>query len=620
VGLATAVLVLTALILTPVSRAAADTPFQFTGGVWNNNGTLYPSFLMEDNDPSVTATVTDSNGNSFNLSSDEDQYAGMPDFRDIVWCSDSCPGMDVGDTYNAQASDGNSATFTVNSADSLGAVSIVTASANTSQASFSWTAPAGSGSFLAVLTDTDEEYVENNIIAETLPGTAGSVSLDAPGYLEPGQTYLVEVYAFSGDVASQNPWTGPFNVSSGGRYVTVPTATPPPAAPTRYVAMGDSVPYGHGLVNPYRTAQIGTGQYTSEGPSVRAWPSLINKSLGLSMRVRLSNCVLSGDQMSISGAHMSAANAKSVTPTLPSKPNYQCQDFGPTAPTAGEVPATPSVETTEVDAAGISSSNPAALVTIQAGADDLGFGNCLEDILLHFAISGASCIVRGAGGAEYPSAAVDGNLSRVRDALYNTIVKLSADVEQIVVVDYYNLIAPPSSFSISSTHGNLICSLLSIQKASVYSQSLILQKALNGVIEVAVDDARKSGVTNVTLVDISSLMFKHAMCTDSPALFSAEAMNPTVVGVLVEAVDKCIKLENPVASCVTAGVLGLKQKSNITKVVWRTGHPNASGQADIAAAVLAKIKPLFAQKLESLRAEPLKAMGASPVVAAPGSS
>ncbi len=36
-----------------------------------------------------------------------------------------------------------------------------------------------------------------------------------------------------------------------------PTTAPSPALSTRAVALGDSVPYGHGLANPYLTPQIG---------------------------------------------------------------------------------------------------------------------------------------------------------------------------------------------------------------------------------------------------------------------------------------------------------------------------------------------------------------------------
>src|SRR5580704_9443252 len=82
-----------------------------------------------------------------------------------------------------------------------------------------------------------------------------------------------------------------------------PAPTPAPKVSTRAVALGDSVPYGHGLANPYLTPQIGlpTGA-VSQGPSTEAYPTLVARDLGLTMTVRPTNCHLTGDQLSISGA------------------------------------------------------------------------------------------------------------------------------------------------------------------------------------------------------------------------------------------------------------------------------------------------------------------------------
>ena len=80
-----------------------------------------------------------------------------------------------------------------------------------------------------------------------------------------------------------------------------PVAPPPPVE--RAVALGDSVPYGHGLANPYLTPQIGLPvRAVSQGPSTRAYPSMVADSFGLTMTVRPTNCDLTGDQRSISGA------------------------------------------------------------------------------------------------------------------------------------------------------------------------------------------------------------------------------------------------------------------------------------------------------------------------------
>src|SRR3984885_8908696 len=60
----------------------------------------------------------------------------------------------------------------------------------------------------------------------------------------------------------------------------VPPAPSPPAS-TRAVALGDSVPYGHGLANPYVTPQIGLPtDAVSQGPSRQAYPTMVARNLG----------------------------------------------------------------------------------------------------------------------------------------------------------------------------------------------------------------------------------------------------------------------------------------------------------------------------------------------------
>ncbi len=77
-----------------------------------------------------------------------------------------------------------------------------------------------------------------------------------------------------------------------------PPPSRPPSVSTRAVALGDSVPYGHGLANPYLTPQIGLpAGAVSQGPSTQAYPSLVAGDLGLTMTVRSTNCHLTGDQL-----------------------------------------------------------------------------------------------------------------------------------------------------------------------------------------------------------------------------------------------------------------------------------------------------------------------------------
>src|ERR1700722_225942 len=83
-------------------------------------------------------------------------------------------------------------------------------------------------------------------------------------------------------------------VVAGGVVIATRGTSPPtpsPAQSTRAVALGDSVPYGHGLANPYPTPQLGlpSGD-VSQGPSSLAYPSVLATDFGLTMTVRPTNC------------------------------------------------------------------------------------------------------------------------------------------------------------------------------------------------------------------------------------------------------------------------------------------------------------------------------------------
>src|SRR5580658_8784233 len=100
-----------------------------------------------------------------------------------------------------------------------------------------------------------------------------------------------------------------------------PRTAPSPTTSTRAVALGDSVPYGHGLANPYLTPQIGLpAGAVSQGPSLQAYPTLVAKDLGLTMTVRPTNCHLTGDQLAISGAVADAGDNTSRDGQCPVPP------------------------------------------------------------------------------------------------------------------------------------------------------------------------------------------------------------------------------------------------------------------------------------------------------------
>ncbi|MGO8860715.1 MAG: SGNH/GDSL hydrolase family protein [Acidimicrobiales bacterium] len=342
----------------------------------------------------------------------------------------------------------------------------------------------------------------------------------------------------------------------------------------RYVALGDSVPYGHGLANPYTTPQIGTGSAVSQGPSPSAWPSLVNKALGDSMNVRQSNCALTGDQLSISGAQAAAMDAAIRPQTLSTAVNYQCPG------------ANRSVQGTEISNDGLLS-QPASLVTIQAGADDIDFGDCLAYVLTDHVLD-HSCVVDGA-----PTAAVESDLANVESSLTSIIEKVSPDTRRVLVVDYYDPVPSPNDFDGSSSHSGVnvdpVCLGLQTNETEANIDGVVLTTALNQSILAAVDTAKAAGVTNVGFVDISNLELHHEMCTSSPALFSGEPMSDSSFAADLSTIGMCAALKLVLGPSEANGrtcVRAAADTIDIQRHSWRTAHPNQVGQRDIANAVL----------------------------------
>src|SRR5580692_10648538 len=117
----------------------------------------------------------------------------------------------------------------------------------------------------------------------------------------------------------------------GGVLLGTRASHPPAPSPTqtvRAVALGDSVPYGHGLANPYLTPQIGLpSSDVSQGPSTLAYPTLVAAHLGLTMTVRPTNCHLEGDQLAISGAVADPADNPARDGQCPNPPQ-QARNLG----------------------------------------------------------------------------------------------------------------------------------------------------------------------------------------------------------------------------------------------------------------------------------------------------
>ncbi len=350
---------------------------------------------------------------------------------------------------------------------------------------------------------------------------------------------------------------------------------PPPAPLVRTVALGDSVPYGHGLANPYPTPQIGLpADAVSQGPSTEAYPSTVAADFGLTMTVRTTNCDLTGDQLSISGAVADGIDNSTRDGQCPVPPQ-QARNLG------DELAAADLVR------------HPARLVLLQDGADDIDFSACLENQLarvLDVGIGlGHSCIVNG---SVTPTIATE--LAHVRASLARAIESVAPHTSTIGVLDYYQPIPEPSQIAgdtaASGLHTNLVCSGLEPNADSTYAAAQIVLTALNRAVAGAVADARAHHVRNVTLVDVSHAFDGHGICTAQPWVFSGEPVPDTTLAADAEhivAAKACSGTDvlHGATTCASLTRSELAAERNLQDYVWRAAHPTAAGQRALAAAV-----------------------------------
>jgi hypothetical protein len=355
---------------------------------------------------------------------------------------------------------------------------------------------------------------------------------------------------------------------------STPLPAPPPS--TRVVALGDSVPYGHGLANPYPTPQLGLpNAAVSQGPSTQAYPSLVAHALGLTMRVRPSNCRLVGDQLSISGAVADAADNTARDAQCPRPPQL-------TRNLADEVAA-----------AGLAK-HPARLVLVQAGADDIDFAACLENELvrvLGFDIGfGNTCVNNGKVTPD-----VANKLVAVRASLAATIEELAPSTKSVAVLDYYQPVPQPAQISDGSVHSqagtNLVCTALKSNAGATTAAGQVVLAALNRAIAGAVTDAEAHHVHNVRLIDVAGVMNGHGMCTADPWVFTAQGIPAmTLSGDLAKilAAKVCTSTDavHPTSLCRTLQADALSTVNNLKSYVWRVAHPTAQGQRALALATL----------------------------------
>jgi hypothetical protein len=364
-----------------------------------------------------------------------------------------------------------------------------------------------------------------------------------------------------------------------------PSPGPRPVLSTRAVALGDSVPYGHGLANPYLTPQIGLPtDAVSQGPSTRAYPSLVATHFDLTMSVRATNCHLTGDQLAISGA---VANGSDNTTR-----DGQCP-----------VPAQQARNLSDELAATALAQQPARLVLLQDGADDIDFSACLEYQLarvLGVGIGlGHSCVVNG---SVTPTVATQ--LARVRSSLTRAIEAIAPHTSTIAVLDYYQPIPEPSQIAKGTTtagvHTNLVCSGLKPNAGSTFAAAQIVLGALNRAVAGAVADARVHHVKNVTLVDVAHSFDGHGICTSDPWAFSGEPVPDTTLAADAEhilAAKACSETSalHGAMSCAGLTASALAAERNLQDYVWRAAHPTAAGQRVLAAAVEQRLGAAFSR-------------------------
>lgn len=351
--------------------------------------------------------------------------------------------------------------------------------------------------------------------------------------------------------------------------------TPSPELSTRAVALGDSVPYGHGLANPYLRPQVGLPtDAVSQGPSTEAYPSLVAADLGLTMTVRAGNCRLTGDQLAISGAVADGADNTSRDGQCPVPPQ-QARNLAD-----------------ELAAADLAQ-RPARLVLLQDGADDIDFSACLEFQLarvLGVGLGlGTTCVV---DGSVTPKIAAD--LANVRTSLARAIESVAPHAGTVAVLDYYQPIPAPSQIAddtaASGLHTNLVCSGLEPNAAGTFAAAQIVLAALNKAVAGAVADARAHHVKNVTLVDLSSAFDGHGICTAQPWVFSGEPVPDTTLAadaehiVAAKACSETLALHGAM-SCAALTGSALSAEATLQDYVWRAAHPTAAGQRAIAAVV-----------------------------------
>jgi len=103
-----------------------------------------------------------------------------------------------------------------------------------------------------------------------------------------------------------------------------------------------------------------------------------------------------------------------------------------------------------------------------------------------------------------------------------------------------------------------------------------------------VADARADHVSNVSLVDVSSAVDGHGVCTADPWIFSGEPVPDTTLAADagdVLSAKACTDAIRSAADCASLVTRADEAEKNLQGYVWRAAHPNLAGQRAIAALV-----------------------------------
>jgi len=182
--------------------------------------------------------------------------------------------------------------------------------------------------------------------------------------------------------------------------------------------------------------------------------------------------------------------------------------------------------------------DPPELVTIQVGADDINFPDCIiGEFVQAYTTILRGCVRHRAEGVIEPSQQVQRKLATLKSSLEGIIdyVDTQSPSTEIALLTYYQ-IAPQRDASV--TGGGLVCDLISRfgppSRGELYEDAVVLQYALNDVIKAVAADHP----ANVILVDLTHTFDGREMCRPNSLVFSSPN--------------------------------------------WRVAHPNAEGQKAIA--------------------------------------